>query len=97
LPQHLKRGIPVDQFTTLSLSKAHLDMGRYGFALFKHPVFEVKLFADDGERLFQDLAGIPIRAGLHGQVDHALLFGFQVNRHGCPISSQPQWLRESLF
>jgi hypothetical protein len=82
LPQHFNRGITIDQFTALSLSEAHLDMGRYGFALFEHPVFEVKLFADDGERLFQDLAGISISAGPHGQVDHALLFGFQVNRHG---------------
>src|ERR1039457_276498 len=90
LPQHLNRGIPVDRFTALGLSKARLDMGRYGCALFEHPVFAIELFADDLERLVQDLAGIPIRARPEGQVDHALLFRFQVNRHwGLLFSSYP--------
>jgi hypothetical protein len=75
LPQHLNRRIPVDQFTALGLSKARLEMGGYRFALFEHPVLEIELFTDDCERLVQDLAGIPIRAGPDGQVDHALLFG----------------------
>jgi hypothetical protein len=74
LPQHLNRGIPLDQFTALGLRKASLDMGGYRLALFGHPVFELKLLADNLERLVQYLAGVLIRAGPDGQVDHALLF-----------------------
>jgi hypothetical protein len=40
------------------------------------------LLADDLESLIEDFSGVPIRAGLDGQVEHTLLFGFQVNRHG---------------
>src|ERR1019366_5392575 len=81
LTQHLHGGIPVDQFTALGLRKASLNMGGYRLALFGHSVFELKLLADNLERLVQDLAGILTRAGPDCQVDHALLFRFQVNRH----------------
>jgi hypothetical protein len=65
LPQHLNRGIPVNQFTTLGLRKARFDVGRNRFALFDHPVFEIELFADDPKRLIENLAGVLIRTGSH--------------------------------
>jgi hypothetical protein len=40
------------------------------------------LFADDLESLIENLTGVLIGARLDSQIDHALLFGFQVNRHG---------------
>jgi hypothetical protein len=75
--------VPVDQFTTLGLGKARRDVGGYFLALPEHPVFEIELLADDLESLIEDFAGVLIRARLDGQVDDTLLFGFQVNRHGC--------------
>jgi hypothetical protein len=45
------------------------------------------LFADDLKGLIENLTWIPIRAGLDGQIDHALLLGIQVNRHGNPSSA----------
>jgi hypothetical protein len=81
-PQYFHCRIPVDQFTTLGLRKAHRDVGGYFVALPKHPVFKIELLANDLESLIEDFAGVPIRARLDGQVDHTLLFGFQVNRHG---------------
>jgi hypothetical protein len=45
LPQHFNRGIPVDQFATLGLIEASLDMSGYGVALLNHPVFKLKLLA----------------------------------------------------
>src|ERR1700687_3544975 len=57
-------------------------MGRHRLALFDHPVFKIKLFADDLECLIENLDRVLVCAGSYGQVDHALLFGFQVNSHG---------------
>jgi hypothetical protein len=45
LPQHLNRCIPVNQFAAIGLSEASLDMGRQCFAVYKHPVVEIELFA----------------------------------------------------
>jgi hypothetical protein len=81
VPQHLKRGIPVDQFAALGLGKARIDMSGYRVALFDHPVFELKLLADYLEGLIQDLVRVLICAGPDGQVNHALLLRFQINRH----------------
>jgi hypothetical protein len=39
--------ISVDEFAALGLSKTLLYAGGYGFALVEHPVFHIKLFADD--------------------------------------------------
>jgi hypothetical protein len=39
-------------------------VGGYGFALFEHPVFEIKLFADDLERLVQHLRWILVGSRL---------------------------------
>src|ERR1700687_3830303 len=80
--------VPVDQFTTLGLRKTHRDVGGYFLVLPKHPVFEIELLADDFESLIEDFAGVLICARLDGQVDHTLLFGFQVNRHGCFLYCQ---------
>jgi hypothetical protein len=85
-PQGLYCCITVSQFTTLGLRKACCNVSGYFLALPKHPVFKLKLLADDLESLIEDFTGILIRAGLDGQVDHALLLGFQVNRHGWFLS-----------
>jgi hypothetical protein len=50
------------------------------------PVFQIELLADDLKSLIENLAGIPIRAGLDPQLNDALLFGFEVNGHGSPLS-----------
>ena len=81
LSQHLKREVPVDQFSAFGLSEARLDMRAYSFALFNHPIFKIELLADDFERLVEDLARVLISARADRQIDHALLFGFEVNHH----------------
>jgi hypothetical protein len=81
-PQYFHSRVPVDQFTTLGLRKTRGDVGGYFLALPEHPVFKIELLANDLESLIEDFAGVPIRARLDGQVEHTLLFGFQVNRHG---------------
>src|SRR5580693_1731934 len=50
--------------------------------MFQHPVFKIELLADSLEGLIENLAWVLIRSGPDRQVDDALLFGFQVNRHG---------------
>jgi hypothetical protein len=79
LPQDLNRRVPVDQFAALGLSKACLDMGGDGLALFKHPVFKIELFADDLKGPIENLAGVPISSGPDSQIDHALLLRLQVD------------------
>jgi hypothetical protein len=81
LPQHLNRRMPVDQLTALSLRKARRDVSRYSFAIIAHPVLKFELFTDNGERVVQDLASIPICTGSDGPVDQTLMFGLQINRH----------------
>jgi hypothetical protein len=66
----------------LGLRKPHFGVGRDGFALLKHPVVEVKLLPDDLEGLIENLIGTLVCTGASGQIDHALLFGLQVNHHG---------------
>ena len=56
-------------------------MGVYRPALFDHPVFKFELLTDNLEGLVQDLARVLIGARPDGQVDHALVFRFQVDRH----------------
>jgi hypothetical protein len=43
------------------------------------------LLADDLESLIQYFAGVLIRSGSDGQFDHTLLFGFEIDRHGCSL------------
>jgi len=81
-PQHLERGIAIDQFTALGLSEAFLDVRGYRIAMFQHPVFKIQLLADNLERLIEHLARVTVGASSDRQVEHALLFRFQVNRHG---------------
>jgi hypothetical protein len=50
----------------------------YSVALFEHPVFEFELFA---YTLIWDLVGVLIGAGRDRQIDHTLVFRFQLNRH----------------
>src|SRR5271157_1451218 len=64
--------------------KSGCNMRGHFLALLKHPVFKIEVLADNLESLVKDFPGILISAGPDGQVNHALLFGFQVNRHGCP-------------
>jgi hypothetical protein len=73
---------PIEQFAALGLSEAFLDMGGDRPALFEHPVFQIELLADDLKGLVENLAGVTIRPGADSQVDHALLFRFQVDCHG---------------
>jgi hypothetical protein len=63
-PQHLNGFISVDEFAALGLSKTLLYAGGYGFALVEHPVFQIKLFADDLERLVQHLGWILVGSRL---------------------------------
>ena len=80
--QHLNRGVPVDQFAAFGLSKTYLDLGGDGLTLFEHPVLKIELLANDLKSLIENLSWVLIRARPHRQIDYALLFGFQVNRHG---------------
>jgi hypothetical protein len=58
LPQYFCDRIPFDQVATLSLSKAHCDVGGHFLALPKHPILQIELLADDLESLIQNLAGV---------------------------------------
>ena len=84
LSQHLNDRISIDQGTSLSSSKAHRDVGSHSLALSKHLIFQVQLLADDRESLVQNLVRALVGSGLNGQVDEALLFGFEIDRHPCP-------------
>jgi hypothetical protein len=86
LAQHLNRRVAISQFSAFGLCEASLDVGGYRLAFFGHPVFELKLLADNLERLFQDLLGVLICTGLDCKVDHALLFWLKVNRHFFTLS-----------
>jgi hypothetical protein len=54
-------------------------MGGDVFALVRHPVFKIEVFADDLKGLIQNLAGVPISSGPEGQIDHALVVRLQVD------------------
>ena len=79
LPQYVDCGVSVDQFAPLSLREAFPDLGCDDVALFEHPVFQIELLAKDLKSLIENLGGIPIRPGLNGQVDDALLLRLQVD------------------
>ena len=82
LAEHPDRHVPVGQLSALRLRKAGGNMRGDRLALFEHPFFQIKLLADDLECLGEDLAGIFIRARADREVNHTLLFGVQVDRHG---------------
>ncbi len=65
-PQHFYCRVSVGQFTPFSLGKTHGDMSSYFVALLQHPIFKVKLLANDLKGLIENLAWILIRAGLNG-------------------------------
>src|SRR5271167_1273481 len=65
-------------------------------ALTEHPILKIKLLADNLESLIEDFAGILIRAGPEGQVDHALLFRLQVNRHALTLISTPRTVKQPV-
>lgn len=82
LAQNLKCCISVDQVTALGLRKACRDVCGHFLAPPEHPVFQIELLTNDLESLVENFARVLIGAGLDRQIDHALLFGFQVNRQG---------------
>ena len=65
-PQHFYGRLSIREFTPFGLSETHGDMGGYFVALLQHPIFKVKLLADDLEGLIENIAWILIRAGLNG-------------------------------
>lgn len=82
LAEHPDRGVPVDQLSALGLRKTGGNMRGNRLALFEHPFFKIKLLANDLECLGEDLAGILIRTRSDREVQHALLFGVQLDCHG---------------
>ena len=87
LTQHLKRSVSVDSFTAGGLGKSGFNMRAQSLAVFDHPVLKGRLLANDFEGLVDDLGGRLVCARPDGQVDHALLFGFEVNYQGGPAST----------
>ena len=59
-PQHFYCCVPIREFTPFCLSETHRDMGGYFVALLQHPIFKVKLLADDLKGLIEHLAWILI-------------------------------------
>jgi len=54
------------------------------------------LFADDFESLIEDFSGIPICAAPDSQVDYALLFRLQIDRHVLTLISTPRTVKRGV-
>jgi hypothetical protein len=76
LSQRLDSNVSIFQLAAFGLRKALRYMSSHSLAMFEHPVFEIKLLADNLKRLFDHLGRVFIGPGSDRQVDHTLLLRF---------------------
>jgi hypothetical protein len=84
-PQILNGNVPVNQFSSLRLAGTLFRSAQRAACVLRPSNSEIPIAPAESQNLIEHLTRLAIRAGLHRQVDHSLLFGFQINAHALAL------------